>query len=464
MTYSRLFFYQSVSRGDVQLSTRKNPYEPQPSGQSCEKNLTFRNKCYVEMKNPRAVSFKSAAEECQTVRGTLLTITDQVEQDFITSILATRKDLNYTWVGLKLQPNQQKWVDDSSVSFVNFNPLLHGMVKPISISQFDVESMELCAYMYNDPHSDLMGPGTSLPVEIRNPWPIVNTTQYFGHDPSASLVVQVNRARTPMWIGLFSDDDGAHYRWTDHSHTVYSRWAADAAGGSCVYIDTDGFWKTMECEEELGGACVSQTTGRDHFHTDDVAVKCPHKINGANWIPFKNNCYSLQLVSSRWEQFDKGQARETCKNLQTKRKTSLSGQQLEPFRNLVQFVWLGMFKDENDNQTKWFDGTNVQYNNWKYGRMSVDKPFMAGLNTYGVWFYIINKLYFQDLKQKMIVACKVEKDDKKQYNTSVVDFQQYGSLSYQVLPQKLTWFKALEECGRRAVTWPVSTTCSTTLT
>lgn len=50
---------------------------------------------------------------------------------------------------------------------------------------------------------------------------------------------------------------------------------------------------------------------------EDVAVKCPHKINGPNWIPFRNNCYSFLLVSSRWEKIISGKNQETCTSLCT---------------------------------------------------------------------------------------------------------------------------------------------------
>ncbi len=55
--------------------------------------------------------------------------------DFITTMLPELPGLpQKAWIGLKFKLRDTQWVDNSPVAYLNFNPLLHGQLRPIFIN------------------------------------------------------------------------------------------------------------------------------------------------------------------------------------------------------------------------------------------------------------------------------------------------------------------------------------------
>uniref|UniRef100_A0A3P9Q8A1 Lymphocyte antigen 75 n=1 Tax=Poecilia reticulata TaxID=8081 RepID=A0A3P9Q8A1_POERE len=484
-------------------SVEKNPAKPQPERYPCGgHSVSFRNKCYTLL-NKTSIAFKEANEECKSLRGTLVTISDQVEQDFINTLLSSVVHMERVWIGMKIEQNNFQWVDQTPVNYYNFNPLLLGMHKSMGIRTLDPEGSVICAFLINNDHSDMLGTWdyspctqsqnlgicqyyadkteektviTEKPLNVKDYSFLLvsknltwfealeyckSKSMYPASIADASvqsvLSVNVNRVGTAMWIGLFSEDSGQHYRWTDHSHTVFSRWSSEPTSGGCVYLDTDGFWKATECEDRLEGAICYKPHNEVIPSPEHAATKCPHNMKGPNWIPWMSNCYTFQLVPTRWDAFKKNKMEDTCKELypnasiltiRNEKENKFIAEKLKSYESLVHFVWLGMFRN-SDNQTMWQDGTSVQYSNWLKGRPNLNGTFMAGLTTEGTWILLKDKDTFEAFRQKSIVVCKLDNEPKTEYKRLLKNLKAYETLSYEVVTKQLNWSQALEECSQR---------------
>ncbi|XP_041936044.1 lymphocyte antigen 75 isoform X1 [Alosa sapidissima] len=476
------------------------PIGPHPQGLPCDAgSVAFRDKCYTVV-TPVETTAKKAGEICKGLRGQLLTIRDQVEQDFITTLLPSLP--LRTWIGLKLKLRTMQWADNTPVDYLNFHPLVHGQYRRMHINAFSPEALELCAYIFSDPNSDMLGTWDyTFCTDFQN----VSICQHYADKPEvaqiskdtfhvlnhtyqlvqqenmtwfdalelcknqnmelasvadafqqAVLTVNVSRLGKPLWIGLYSEDDGQYYQWTDRSHTMFSRWSKESTAGRCVYLDTDGFWKATECGQGLSGA-ICHIPHEDVITPEHTSRLCPHKGNGPNWFPYKDNCYTFQLVHSRWEHQERGQFQQTCLQLhpdavlltiRDEDENAFLREKLQPLKDLAFFVWLGLYKDNATQQLKWYDDTYVQYSNWKGGRPEVNGQFLAGLSLDGSWDLFSKEQYFQHFKQRSVVACKIERNPKDEFKISPWEARKYINYSYHVVGRKLTWFQAQEECAR----------------
>ncbi|CAH2305598.1 Hypothetical predicted protein [Pelobates cultripes] len=465
-----------------------------------------KDKCFLEIKS-KYLTFNDANEECRLYGGTLPTILSQSEQDFIIHLLPSMA--SQLWIGLRLplETGRNKWIDNQEVTYVNFHPILQGRFKMFAFDPLNEERNKQCFYILNDPASTFAGTwdftscaekqNVSLCQKYKgkdgddvSPNPVPEDLTYNGYRYKilqtnltwyealeqcnqynmsmasitnqyqlAFLSVQVRILNHSMWIGLSSQDDGVHYRWQNGKPVSVNRWShSDGQFGDCVYIDTDGFWKTAVCGTELLGAFCYLAPDDEVEHPVENTKSCPHRIGDAPWIPFRNSCYTFLVSHKRWLSNDTQESRHVCRalhpdafvlSIRDEAENMFIFNQLSPFRDLAKFVWLGITYDRTEKKLHWHDQTFVKYSNWRMGRPKVvNNGFYSAMGLDGFWDVYNNPSGFEiiNLQQHSIVACKIELDAAAHYKEPLPAVIHYEDMLYNVVQKKLTWNEAAREC------------------
>ncbi|XP_064183474.1 secretory phospholipase A2 receptor [Anguilla rostrata] len=406
------------------VSVSEIPREPHLIGGCPEKWLYFGHKCLL-LHFPKSPddgkSWKDAQAICSSFQGSLVAIENEIEQAYITMLLASGSPS--VWIGLR---------DEDTMNWVNGKPLIYTNWSPIepesSVSDYDGRAdidEPLCTLLSSNHNIHLTGkwydekcaergygfvcqkaqdpskpPSQSyfhpLPdtIEYKNrsyrvvhgnmSWyealnrclenetELVSVTDHFHQ---AFLTVLVNRLAFPHWIGLYSQDDGINYQWSDGSDAVFTHWDSGDDGddaGDCVYMDPRGGWRRADCERPLQGAVCHVPPPRQSFAFSHE-VLCPQ-----TWVKFESSCYSFEPIVQRLGMED---AREHCKNkanasdlmtIKTEDENRFVLEELKSYGFPHQMMWLGIIYDTDNDALAWVDGSPIKYSNWQFKAPNMD--------------------------------------------------------------------------------------------
>ncbi|XP_078084408.1 lymphocyte antigen 75 [Mustelus asterias] len=465
--------------------------------------IPFGDNCYNFIK-PQVSTLEAGARLCQSLGGNLPSIANSVEQDFIVSHLSSLPDR--IWLGMQAssRTGTNKWITGRPVNYTNWQPSFDLDTGILDFDFFHIEKQ--CAVLLNDPSTAFVGKWDMTAcddmqhvavcqkhrehsIHDKIMPPLNDTLNFLNHtytiirknltweealtecqksgyqlvsvtEPyhQAFLTVTVNTLGYPVWIGLYSQDDGLHFRWSDGRHTIFSHWSSDdsAPTDNCVYMDVDGFWRTSDCDLVLGGAiCHSQQKELAPEQSDVETVRCPHKLQGPLWIPFRNNCYAFLLNSEKPRYFEESTVHSMCKKLdprsniltiRNEEENNFVTEQLIIRSYLYKWVWLSV--RQNGNHTMWYDGSYVQYSNWHSGRVKLRNGryhfLAAGLDMGGNWHHFDHPLQRVQLILQSISACKIEMDPNPSHFEPPPT--EYGNHKYMVIQNQVNWYTALQKC------------------
>ncbi|KFO04791.1 Macrophage mannose receptor 1, partial [Balearica regulorum gibbericeps] len=326
-----------------------------PPGGCPEDWLLFKNQCYKFFGSSYEYWY-SARGTCMSLGGNLASIHNEQVQAFLTYHL---KDVsNDPWIGLNDINSELNfvWTDGSAVSYTNWAPDSPKLVEPVlypslhpedghNLQQFDCVSLKRG-------HADDTGKWNNEEcykstgyICQKNSDPELfkssATALDFAFDHSGGISYSVTRSKMnweeaqkncnnnaselasildpysqalvflftqeygePLWIGLNSNETNGKYQWIDRWRLVYSKWSSGEPKQTlaCVYLDTDGTWKTASCKEKLFSVCKKMDVMAP-TEPPQLPGKCPESRGHKSWIPFHGHCYYFEASRKRsWSQ------------------------------------------------------------------------------------------------------------------------------------------------------------------
>uniref|UniRef100_A0A672ISJ2 Phospholipase A2 receptor 1 n=1 Tax=Salarias fasciatus TaxID=181472 RepID=A0A672ISJ2_SALFA len=401
------------------VSVVETPREPHYIGGCPEKWLYFGHKClllHLPDSPKDGKSWKDAQSICSSFEGSLVAIEDEIEQAYITMLL--QGSAVGVWIGL-WDEDSLKWTNGKAVSYTNWSPVepknyhtedewLSGFVdEPLCTVLSNNHNFHLTGKWYDEKCSE-SGYGfvcqkpqdTSKPPTHSYHHPLPENIEYRSRSykvasgnmswydamhaciesdsdlvsvtdayHQAFLTVLVNRLSAPHWIGLYSQDSGINYQWSDGSDTVYTHWDAaddedDFVAGECVYMDVNGGWRRADCETRLTGAlCHVPPPTNKPFVSYELA--CP-----STWVKFGHGCYNFEPIV---EKLTFEESREHCRHkvntsdvltIESETESRFVLEQLWTLGFFHQTLWLGMYFNIDTDSLAWVDGSPVSYTNW----------------------------------------------------------------------------------------------------
>ncbi|KAM9765691.1 secretory phospholipase A2 receptor [Menidia menidia] len=401
------------------VSPLETPREPHYIGGCPARWLYFGHKClllHLPGSPNEGKSWKDAQSICSSFEGTLVAIEDEIEQAYITMLL--QGSSVGVWIGLR-DEDTMKWTNGKAVSYTNWSPIepksyltedewLTGFAdEPLCTVLSNNHNFHLTGKWYDEKCSesgygfvcekpqDISIPPThsyhhplpdnieyrsrsykvvsgnmswydAMLMCIENDADLVSVTDAYHQ---AFLTVLVNRLAAPYWIGLYSQDSGINYLWSDGSDTVYTHWADDDddyVTGECVYMDVNGGWRRAECETVLPGAlCHVLPPSSKPFVSYETP--CP-----STWVKFGHGCYNFEPVV---EKLTFEESREHCRHkvntsdvltIESETENRFVLEQLWSLGFVHQTVWLGLHFNIDTDSLAWVDGSPIDYTNWAY--------------------------------------------------------------------------------------------------